>query len=188
MKKTKTFSSRGTGSASSRSTIAHDAVHDFRLGDQGYSGRRLCRARGRARNHRQVPHVLFIFRAKKLFFKGIIKLAPGHYLSLRNGSRKSASIGTWISPSLQESPASSEAEEALFDLLAETVELHMIADVPVGVLLSGGVDSTASAQFCRRKNGQGGQQLHGGFSRQVFADERPYARLAAETYGTSTMK
>jgi asparagine synthase (glutamine-hydrolysing) len=46
-------------------------------------------------------------------------------------------------------------------LLAETVELHMIADVPVGVLLSGGVDSTAVLSLAAEKDGQGNQQLHG---------------------------
>ena len=35
----------------------------------------------------------------------------------------------------------------MLSLLAETVELHMIADVPVGVLLSGGVDSTGVLSF-----------------------------------------
>ena len=52
-----------------------------------------------------------------------------------------------------------DAESELDSLLAEAVEMHMIADVPVGVLLSGGVDSTAVLSFAAEK-GSNHQQLH----------------------------
>jgi len=44
-----------------------------------------------------------------------------------------------------------EAEARLFDLLDESVRLHMISDVPLGFLLSGGVDSTAVLGLARGK-------------------------------------
>src|SRR5271167_2798723 len=72
--------------------------------------------------------------------KSIRKLAPGTYLLAKNGRAEIRQY--WdlrfskpaIKPNLQ------ETEAELLDLLANTVKLHMIADVPVGVLLSGGVD------------------------------------------------
>ena len=64
------------------------------------------------------------------------------------------------------SPTDSQLKEAkgqLLSLLAEVVDHHMIADVPVGVLLSGGVDSTAVLSFAVEKDRQSDQQLHGRF-------------------------
>ena len=70
------------------------------------------------------------------------------------------------------------------NLLAEAVELHMIADVPVGVLLSGGVDSTAVLSCAAERTDKEISTFTVGFSDSGFADERPYARLAAETFGS----
>ena len=66
------------------------------------------------------------------------------------------------------------------ELLAETVKLHMIADVPVGVLLSGGVDSTAVLSFAVEQTDKEISTYTVGFSDPGVADERPYARMAAE--------
>ncbi len=77
-----------------------------------------------------------------------------------------------------------DAENELSNLLAESVELHMIADVPVGVLLSGGVDSTAVLSFAAERTDKEISSFTVGFSDSSFADERPYAKLAAETFGT----
>ncbi len=77
-----------------------------------------------------------------------------------------------------------EAAEALRVLLSDTVKSHMISDVPVGILLSGGVDSTGMLHFAS-EHAQG--PLHSftmGFSGTDVPDERPYARLAAERFGS----
>src|ERR1700694_4076776 len=60
----------------------------------------------------------------------------------------------------------------------------MIADVPVGVLLSGGVDSTAVLSFAVERTAKPVSSYTVGFSAPGIADERPYARLAAEAFGT----
>ena len=46
------------------------------------------------------------------------------------------------------------------ELLKEAVRLHMISDVPVGLLLSGGVDSSALLSLCHPRIEQGYQHLH----------------------------
>ncbi len=60
----------------------------------------------------------------------------------------------------------------------------MIADVPVGVLLSGGVDSTAVLSCAAERTDKEISSFTVGFSDSGVADERPYARLAAETFGS----
>src|SRR6202044_3819249 len=60
----------------------------------------------------------------------------------------------------------------------------MIADVPVGILLSGGVDSTAVLSCAAERTDKQISTFTGGFSDAGFADERPYARLASEAFGS----
>jgi asparagine synthase (glutamine-hydrolysing) len=78
------------------------------------------------------------------FVRGISSLLPAHLMkfSLENGTMKTE---RWWTPSLAESgPASrQDAAEQLRDLFLESVRLHMRSDVPVGVALSGGIDSSA---------------------------------------------
>ena len=116
--------------------------------------------------------------------KAICKLPPGNYLLLKNGRVEIRQY--W---DLQFSKPSNclrlkDAENKLLSLLAETVELHMIADVPVGILLSGGVDSTAVLSCAADRTDKEINTYTVGFSDSGIADERPYARLAAETFGS----
>ena len=116
--------------------------------------------------------------------KGISKLAPGHYLLFKNAKTEIHQYWDLSFSKPGESPSRKEAERQLVDLLAETVELHMIADVPVGVLLSGGVDSTAVLSFAVERTDKEVSSYTVGFSDPGVADERPYAKLAADTFGT----
>ena len=76
-----------------------------------------------------------------------------------------------------------DASEELESLVEESVKLHMISDVPVGFLLSGGVDSTAVLGYAAGKTEYPLSTYTLGFSAPGIIDERPYARLAAKTYG-----
>ena len=58
----------------------------------------------------------------------------------------------------------------------------MISDVPVGVLLSGGVDSTGVLSYAVQQTDKPIHTFTIGFSGAKFADERPYARLASERF------
>jgi asparagine synthase (glutamine-hydrolysing) len=121
---------------------------------------------------------------QETLLKGIQKLAPGHYLLARDG--KTVIEQYWdlhfAEPTTGRSLKNAEAD--LLTLLAEAVNLHMIADVPVGVLLSGGVDSTGVLSFAVNGTDKEISSFTVGFSGKQVADERPYARLAAETFGT----
>jgi asparagine synthase (glutamine-hydrolysing) len=121
---------------------------------------------------------------EETLLKGISKLAPGSYLVLKDGRPEIRQYWDLSFSKADGRPSQKEAEKQLIDLLAETVEQHMIADVPVGVLLSGGVDSTAVLSFAVERTDKEVSSYTVGFSDAAFADERPYARLAAETFGT----
>lgn len=115
---------------------------------------------------------------------GIKKLEPGQYLTVVDGQIK---IKTYWDLRFEPSPRGisfRDAVEALQTMLRQTVRDHMISDVPVGVLLSGGVDSTGVLRYAAEEAGSPIRTFTVGFSGAGFADERPYARLAAERYGT----
>ena len=121
---------------------------------------------------------------EETLLKGICKLAPGHYLLAKDGKTEIRQYWDlrFVTPS--ERLSLRDAENELSSLLAEAVELHMIADVPVGVLLSGGVDSTAVLSCAAEKTDKEISTFTVGFADSGFTDERPYARLAAETFGS----
>ncbi len=120
---------------------------------------------------------------EETLLKGIQKLSPGWYLTVRNGRTE---LKQYWDLSMVPNPGmgSRTAIEELQGLLAETIEQHMIADVPVGVLLSGGVDSTAVLSLASEKTAKQINTYTVGFSDPEIADERPYAKLAADTFGS----
>jgi asparagine synthase (glutamine-hydrolysing) len=121
---------------------------------------------------------------EQTLLRGIRKLEPGHYLIAKNG--KATTVQYWDLRFTDEKSraALAEAEHALVDILSETVKLHMIADVPVGVLLSGGVDSTGVLSFAVNGTEKKISSFTVGFAGTHVADERPYARMAADKFGT----
>jgi asparagine synthase (glutamine-hydrolysing) len=117
-------------------------------------------------------------------FKNIFKLAPGSYLLARRGK---VQVQQYWDLNFGPKPSSLDlqtAQDQLTELLEETVRLHMISDVPVGFLLSGGVDSTAMMSFAAGKTDQPISSFTVGFGGSDIVDERPYARLAAERFGS----
>jgi asparagine synthase (glutamine-hydrolysing) len=119
---------------------------------------------------------------EETLFKNISKLAPAHYMIVRDG--KVTCKQYW---DLRFTPTHTnlqKAEAELSEVLEESVGLHMISDVPVGFLLSGGVDSTAMLGLAVGKTEHPLSSYTLGFSAPGITDERPYARLAAKTYGS----
>jgi asparagine synthase (glutamine-hydrolysing) len=121
---------------------------------------------------------------EETLLRGIRKLEPGHFLLVKDGKPEITQYWDlrFTEPTRTRSPKEAEAE--LIDLLAETTKLHMIADVPVGVLLSGGVDSTGVLSFAANGTDMELDTFTVGFSGGQVADERPFARLAAQKFGT----
>ena len=117
-------------------------------------------------------------------FHSIRKLLPGHHLVIERGK---VTISQYWDLHFAEDRCARSLEEAaaeLHSLLESTVSEHMMADVPVGVLLSGGMDSTAVLSFAVRNTKKTIKTFTVGFDGGQVVDERPYARLAAERFGT----
>ena len=82
-------------------------------------------------------------------FEGINKMLPGHYIRIdRNGNLEQNQYYDLLETSLEQD-VSKLHEKALTSIvlseLRKSVQLRKIADVPVGVFLSGGIDSTTNA-------------------------------------------
>ena len=116
--------------------------------------------------------------------RNLFKLEPGHTLLAKDGTFE---VRRYWDLNFSESDVSQptrDFEQQLLELLDETVQLHMISDVPVGFLLSGGLDSTAMLSFAAQKTDKAISTFTVGFSSDGVVDERPFARLAAEQFGS----
>ena len=117
-------------------------------------------------------------------FQGIEKLPPAHSLLVEPGNWCREPKRYWrlrIDP--DHSVTSDDWQDAIRAKLNEAVRLHMIADVPVGAFLSGGLDSSVLVALCAGKVESPLQTFSIGFREDEF-NELPAARLVAERYGT----
>jgi asparagine synthase (glutamine-hydrolysing) len=115
-------------------------------------------------------------------FEGIHKLPPGSFLICERGVVR---VERYWEPSLQSKIDGDEREIAaeLLDRLRESVRLRMIADVPLGAFLSGGIDSSAVVALMAQESGAPVKTFSIGFEDQEF-NELEYARMMAERYAT----
>ncbi len=118
-------------------------------------------------------------------YAGACKLPPAHYLLHDAGGlvvrRYWDPMPHALAPRLQVSEA--EAVEALEELLSRSVRQQMIADVPLGAFLSGGVDSSTIVALMARQGGEV-KTFTIGFEESRY-DESEAARTVAEHLGTS---
>jgi asparagine synthase (glutamine-hydrolysing) len=112
----------------------------------------------------------------------IHKLPPAHLLVYQNGM---ATLSRYWELSFVNKLDLSEAEflEGLRQRLRQTIESHMISDVPVGAFLSGGMDSSMIVAMMAGDLGHSFKTFSIGVQAQDF-NELPYARLVAAQYGT----
>jgi asparagine synthase (glutamine-hydrolysing) len=116
-------------------------------------------------------------------FREIRKLPPGHLL-IWEDSR--VELRRFARPApFEELREDEEAElvEELRSRLRDSVRAHLVSDVPVGVLLSGGVDSAFLAALAAEESSEALRTFSIGFEERSF-DELAGARLVAERYGT----
>ena len=118
-------------------------------------------------------------------FREIRKLPAGHVLVWENGEiaiERYARPGPAAADELRDGDEAELVEE-LRARLRDSVRAHLLSDVPVGVLLSGGVDSAALAALAAQETPEAVHTFTIGFEERSF-DERDDARLVAERYGT----
>jgi asparagine synthase (glutamine-hydrolysing) len=124
---------------------------------------------------------------ERTFFEGISQLRPGECMRIRAGHQPE--VRRWYDVAARATPMDIDpgaAAERLRDLLVDAVKLHMRADVPVGVSLSGGLDSSALLA-CLALGGELNDRL-----RTASVDfggdltERPWIEAAAAHHGLRT--
>lgn len=121
-----------------------------------------------------VPEPLCVFR-------GIRKLPPAHYLKVE---RDRVEEKCYWRPEVRVdwNMSASVAHGTISELLRDSVAMRMVADVPVGVFLSGGIDSSAVTSFAAQATSSPLKTFSVGLAGDM--DERPFARAVAERYGT----
>jgi asparagine synthase (glutamine-hydrolysing) len=113
---------------------------------------------------------------------GVHKLEPGHYLTLAAGGEP-RTVRYWdlrFEPDQRTSEAG--FAERLRGLLEESVRLHMLADVPLGVFLSGGLDSSAVAATMAKLSARPIKTFSIGFPETRY-NETQHARRVAQALG-----
>ncbi len=117
------------------------------------------------------------------FFDGIRKLLPGRTLSWSPGEGFRGQR-YWRPPIAMDDSGGTFAQRALAvrARLEETVRRHLVSDVPVGLFLSGGIDSSGLAALMAPMVNEPIRTFSVGFNDQRFS-ELKYARLAAESVG-----
>jgi asparagine synthase (glutamine-hydrolysing) len=126
--------------------------------------------------------------APRTIFSGVSKLLPGHALTWTRDH-----LQTWryweppFAPPVDRSLSEVEALARFTSLLEESVALRMRSDVPVGALLSGGLDSSVIVALMVRRTSRPVQTFTVGFSGPDLpddADESAFARRVARHLGT----
>ncbi len=127
-------------------------------------------------------------------YKGIYKLKPGHILNINQGKHLSQdsvnSICYWDARSIAESGQANlfegseeEASLELEKIIMESIGLRMIADVPLGAFLSGGVDSSTVVALMQAQSNRPVKTFTIGFSEQDY-NEAEHAKAVAKHLGT----
>lgn len=135
--------------------------------------------------HGYVPAPLSIHRR-------VYKLPPGTVLSVPDGTQSDTVVPVpyWSAREVAEAglreplvSARIDAVDAVEELLRDSIRLRMVADVPIGAFLSGGVDSSTVVALMQAEHGRGVRTFTVGFAEADY-DEAPWARAVARHLGT----
>lgn len=117
-------------------------------------------------------------------FRGVKKIKPGEYLEI---DRESYEVRSWYelpySPGKQSGGSYEDQKKELSELLERAVQDRLVADVPLGSFLSGGIDSSVIAALAVKHK----PDLHTfsiGYRDEKFFDETSYAREVAGKIGS----
>jgi asparagine synthase (glutamine-hydrolysing) len=118
--------------------------------------------------------------------RGVFKLPQGHWLRVQG---RDLQVGQWYAPprptgTYAGAPTYEAAQRQLVDLMEASVQERLIADVPLGTFLSGGIDSSVvTALASRHKPDLNTFSI--GYADEPFFDETRYANLVAKKYQTN---
>lgn len=121
--------------------------------------------------------------AEETLFKGVKRLLPGHFLTWRDGEIKIQKYWDLRFEPKLENLSDADYIERWRELFEEAVRLRLMADVPLGMFLSGGIDSSAIAAVMSQMVSEPIKTFSVGFKERE-ANEFEYARLVAEAFKT----
>jgi asparagine synthase (glutamine-hydrolysing) len=138
-------------------------------------------------NRAAVPEFLAFgyLAGTRTLFEGIEKLAPGHTAILEEGG--DLQVRQYWDPPHGESPRVRPVSyyvDGYRDRLEQAVQSHLMSDVPLGVFLSGGIDSSAVATLVHDVRRAPIETFSVGYAEQAYS-ELPYARAVAEQLGSN---
>jgi len=135
----------------------------------------------------QLPEYLSFgyLSGEETLFQGIRKLMPGHTLTISSGRFTPEIRQYWQIPTTQDASQRSDAEwiAECRELLEQSVRLRLMSDVPLGMFLSGGLDSSAIAALMQRMVSEPVKTFAVGYKEAEFS-ELDYARQVAQQIGT----
>ena len=123
--------------------------------------------------------------APDTIFKNIYKLLPGHYLKVKDGKVEQECFYE-IPKNYEEHPTQlsyQSQQEHLMDLMQKSVQKRLVADVPLGAFLSGGVDSSVVVALASKEVEQL-ETFSIGYHDNPFFDETHYAETVAKHFNT----
>ncbi len=116
-------------------------------------------------------------------FTQIRKLSPGHLLEFSNGQTRIRKYWELPAHGVYEPRSEEECLEEMEQRLTEAVRVRLVSDVPLGALLSGGVDSSTMVALMSRASSRKVQTFSIAFSSADF-NEAGHARAVADKFGT----
>ena len=116
-------------------------------------------------------------------YKGIYKLPAAHILIVENGEVRTRRYWNLDFHKNGNVPSIEKAASELRELLSDAVRMRLVSDVPLGILLSGGIDSSTVAAFATQHATEKVKTFSIGFEEDSF-DESRYARLVAKHLNT----
>ena len=116
-------------------------------------------------------------------YDGIRRVLPGETLIVRDGRIVERKRRAALPAGGPRSTNIDEGLRILDDVLEESVTYHQRSDVPYGLFLSGGIDSSVLLALMTRLNERPVTAMTAGFSGTGVADERAHARMLAKTVG-----
>jgi asparagine synthase (glutamine-hydrolysing) len=117
----------------------------------------------------------------RTLLEGIAKLPPGHFLEWTAGTARSRSF--WDLAFHPEKISDQEATERLDALIRKSIRQHLISDVPLGVWLSGGLDSSTIVHYAQAESSRQLRTFSVSFKGRSF-DESRYFQMVAQHYST----
>jgi asparagine synthase (glutamine-hydrolysing) len=121
---------------------------------------------------------------ERTMFREVVKLLPGHALHVRVGVPRIARWFSWPRAAQVGETNVDDLAAQLLGLLQDAVRAQAVADVPVGVFLSGGMDSTGLTALLADAAPGRVQSFSVGFADAGAHDERRFAQLASRALGT----